>query len=79
MTLVLSQLIVMGSSYLICKSSKVCFIQRTSVQHDATTMYSDSVVDSDVDVCFLLSHATRHFPRNNSPPLVIFLSSILPS
>jgi hypothetical protein len=42
-------------------------------------MYSASVVDSDVDVCFLLSHATRHFPKKKSPPLVLFLSSILPA
>jgi hypothetical protein len=39
---------------------------------------SNIVVDSDVNVCFLLSHATKHFPRKNDPPLVLFLSSILP-
>ena len=42
-------------------------------------MYSESSVDSDVDVCFLLSHATMHSPRKNDPPLVLFLSSILPT
>jgi hypothetical protein len=42
-------------------------------------MYFYFLVDSDVDVCFLLSHATRHFPRKDAPPLVLFLSSILPS
>ena len=40
-------------------------------------MYYSSVVDSDVDVCFLLIHATIHFPKKNDPPLVLFLSSIL--
>jgi hypothetical protein len=42
-------------------------------------MYSSYAVDSDVDVYFLLRHATKHFPRKNSPPLVLFLSSILPA
>jgi hypothetical protein len=79
MALVLSQLIVIGSLYFICRSSRVCFIQRTCVQQDATTMYYASVVESDVDVCFLLDHATRLFPKKNAPPLVIFLSSMLPA
>jgi hypothetical protein len=79
MAVVLSQLIVMVLSYLICKSSNVCFIQRTCVQQDATMMYSASVADSYADVCFLLLHATRNFPKKNSPSLVLFLSSILPS
>jgi hypothetical protein len=79
MALVLSQLIVMGSPYHICKYSNVFFIQRTCVQQDATTMYSAYVVDSDVDVCFLLIHATINFPRKKDPPLVLFLSSILPA
>jgi hypothetical protein len=42
-------------------------------------MYSSSVVESDVDVCFLLDHATIIFTKKNSPPLVIFLSSMLPA
>jgi hypothetical protein len=42
-------------------------------------MYYASPVDSDVDVCFLLSHATRHSPKKNALPLVLFLSSILPT
>jgi hypothetical protein len=77
MALVLSKLIVMGLSHLICKYSNFFFIQRTCVQQDATIMYSSSTVDSDVDVCLLLIHATRHFPRKNDPPLVLFLSYIL--
>ena len=77
MALVLSQLMVMGLSYLICKFSNVCFIQRTCVQQNATKMYFSSIVESDVDVCFLLNQATRHFPKKNAPPLVLFLSSML--
>ena len=79
MALVLSQLIVIGLLYFICRSSKVCFIQMTCVQQDATTMHSASIVEIDVDACFLLDHATRLFPKKNAPPLVIFLSSMLPA
>jgi hypothetical protein len=46
-----------------CKSSRVCFIQITGVQQDATKMYYAYVVDIYIDVCFLLIHATNHFPR----------------
>jgi hypothetical protein len=77
MALVLSQLIVMGLLYIICRSSKVCFIQRTCVQQDETIMYFSSVVDSYVDVFFFLEHATRLFPKKNAPPLVFFLSPML--
>jgi hypothetical protein len=49
------------------------------VQQEATTIYSTFVVDSDMEGCFLLSHDTRHSPRNNAPPLVLFLSSTLPA
>jgi hypothetical protein len=70
---------VIGLSYLTCKYSRVCFIQITCLQQDATTMYFYFVVDSDIDVCFLLDHVTRHFPRNNAPSLVLFVSSILPA
>jgi hypothetical protein len=44
-----------------------------------TTIYITSSVDSDINVCFLLSHDTRHFPRKNAPPLVLFLSTTLPA
>jgi hypothetical protein len=47
------------------------------VEQDAIAMYSVSVVDSDVDVYILLSHATKNFPKKNAHPLVFFLSSIL--
>ena len=79
MALVLSQLIVIGSLYFICRSSRVCFIQRNCVQQDVATMYYVFVVESDVDVCFLLDHSTKIFPNKNAPPLVIFLSSMLPT
>jgi hypothetical protein len=45
------------------------------VQQVATTMYYASVVDNEMDPCFLLSHATNESPRNNAPPLGLFLSS----
>jgi hypothetical protein len=49
------------------------------VKHEEVAIYPDFVVDSDMDGCFSLSHDTRHFPRKNAPPLVLFLSSTLPT
>jgi hypothetical protein len=63
MALILSQYIGMGSSYSTCIFVKVCFIQRTCVQHVATAIYSTSAVDKDIDDCFLLSHDTKHSPK----------------
>jgi hypothetical protein len=63
MALVLSQYIGMGSSYSTCISVKVCFIQRTCVQHVAAPIYSALAVDRDTDDCFLLSHDTKHSPK----------------
>jgi hypothetical protein len=40
-------------------------------------MYSASTIESDVDVCFLLNHATGFFPMKNDPPMVLFLSYML--
>ena len=59
MELVLSQFIIIGFSYFISKSSSVCFIQMTWMQHDASTIYSASVVESEMEVCFLLNHGTK--------------------
>ena len=58
MALVLLQYIGMGSPYSTCISLRVCFIQRTSVQHDAVAIYSASAIDKDTDDYFLLNHAT---------------------
>ena len=74
---VLSQCITMGSSYFTSKSSNICFIQMTCVQHDATTIYLTYVVDSEMKECFFLSHDTKQSPKYNVAPLVLFLSSIL--
>jgi hypothetical protein len=63
MALVLSQYIGMGSSYSTYISVKVCLIQRTYVQHVVAAVYSASVVDIDIDDCFLLSHDTKHSPK----------------
>jgi hypothetical protein len=38
-------------------------------------MYSDYVVDKEMEPCFLLNHATRESPKKNSPPLMLFISS----
>ena len=38
-------------------------------------MYSDSVVDNDIEPLFLLIHATNESPKKNATPLVLFLSS----
>jgi hypothetical protein len=79
MALVLSQYIGMGSSYSTCISVKVCFIQRTCVQHVVATIYFVSVVYIDTNYCFLLSHDTKHSPKYNVAPLVLRQSSIQPA
>ena len=63
MALVLSQYIGMGSSYSTYISVKVCFIQRTCVQHVVSAIYSALAIDRDTDDCFLLSHDTKHSPK----------------
>jgi hypothetical protein len=35
-------------------------------------MYSDSVVDKEMEPCFLLNNGTRESPKKNVPPLVLF-------
>ena len=62
MALVLSQFILIGCSDFTSKFSSVCFIQMTWVQHDATTIYSASAMESEMEDCFLLKHETKQFP-----------------
>lgn len=69
---VLSQKMEIGSSYTIVISFNVCFIHRTCVQQDATTIYLALVVDKETKSCFLLNHTTNQQPRKNAPPLVLF-------
>jgi hypothetical protein len=45
------------------------------VQQVAAAMYSASVVDKEMEPCFLLSQDTNESPKKNAPPLVFFLSS----
>jgi hypothetical protein len=71
MELVLSQDIGMGSSYSTCIFVRVCFINRTCVQHVVVAIYSASVVDRDIDDCFFLIHDTKHSPKYNDAPLVL--------
>jgi hypothetical protein len=63
MELILSQYIGMGSSYSTCISIRVCFIQRTCVQHVVAEIYFASAVDKDIGDCFLLSYDTKHSPK----------------
>jgi hypothetical protein len=78
MALVLLQYIGMGSSYSTCIYVRVCFIQRTYVQPVVSAIYSTSVVDKDIDDCFLLSHDNKQSPNSNAAPLVLRRSSIQP-
>ena len=59
MALVLSQFIIIGFSYFTSKSFSFCFIQMTWVQHDTTTIYSASALESEMEDCFLLNHETK--------------------
>jgi hypothetical protein len=42
-------------------------------------MYSASAVDRDIVDCFLLDQLTRHPPRKNDAPIVLFMSSTQPT
>jgi hypothetical protein len=42
-------------------------------------MYFDSAVDKEIEDCFLLNQDTKPLTKKNSPPLVFFLSSTLPT
>jgi hypothetical protein len=42
------------------------------VQQVAAAVYSASVVDNEMDPCFLLIHATNESLRKNAPPLMFF-------
>jgi hypothetical protein len=49
------------------------------VQHAITTIYLDSDMDRETEECFLLNQDTRLLPIKNVPPLVLFMSSTLPT
>jgi hypothetical protein len=49
------------------------------VQHVVVAIYSAFVVNREIEECFFLNQDTRLLPRKNFPPLVLFLSSTLPS
>ena len=68
----LSQFITIECSYFMSRSSKVCFIQITWVQHEVASMYSDSAVESEMEDFFLLNYDTKKFPNKNASPLVLF-------
>jgi hypothetical protein len=63
MGLVLSKYNGMGSSYSTCIFFRVCFINRTCVQHGVVAIYSSSSVDNDTNDCFFLSQDTKNSPN----------------
>jgi hypothetical protein len=75
--LVLSLSIEIGFLCSILMSCSVSFIHRICVQQVVVSMYSSSVVDNEIEDCFLLSQDTKWSPKKNAPPLVLFLSSTL--
>ena len=75
MALVLSQWIGIDAVYFTSKYASVWIIHNTYVQQVAVVMYSASMVDKEMEPCFLLSQATKELPKKNAPPLVLFLSS----
>jgi len=77
--LVLSHSIEIGKLYSTLVYFNAFFIQRICVKNDVAKMYYASVVDKDIEYCFFLSQYTKQFPKNNAPPLVLFLSSTLPT
>jgi hypothetical protein len=77
--LVLSHSIDIGLLSSTLMSCNIYFIQCTCVKHVVVTMYYASIVDKEIDDCLLLNQDTRLFPRKNAPPLMLFLSSTLPT
>jgi hypothetical protein len=61
--LVSSQWIIVGSSNTILMSCRVCFIHSTCVQHSVAAIYSASVIDREIEDCFLLIQATSDSPK----------------
>ena len=55
------------------------FLPEFVVQHAPATIYYDYVVDKDTEHCFLLSQDTKQSLKMKDAPLVIFLSSMIPS
>ena len=49
------------------------------VNNSTTSIYFGSMVDSEIEDCFLISHETKHPPIKYGLPLVLFLSSRLPA
>ena len=68
-----------GSLYSTLISCNVCFIQKSCVQQATIAMYYASTIYREIEDYFLLNHDTRQFPKKNSPPLVLYMSSTLPS
>ena len=77
MALVLSHNIGFRSLYSILISCNVYFIQKICVQQVVATMYSTNSINREIEDYFFLNHDSRKFPRKNTPPLVLFLSSTL--
>ena len=44
------------------------------MQHEVATIYSNSAVESEIEDCFLLNHATKQFPKKNVPPIDVFVT-----
>ena len=53
MALLLSHRMEMGRVHVISMSCKVCIIQSSCVQQDAVATYFASVVDNEIELCFL--------------------------
>ena len=49
------------------------------MEHSVAAIYSTSVVDKEIEVCFLLFQASSDSPKNKAHPLVLFLSSTQPT
>ena len=78
--LVLSQYMTSRSLISIFIPSNSCLNQTMLEQlTTTTTTYSSSIVNWEIQFCILLVKDTSLLPRKNAPPLVLFLSSRLPT
>lgn len=79
MTLVLSQIIGMGWSYITCATCKFYFIHSNCVQQEDATIYYTSTVGREIVTFFFLKYEIINSLRKKTPPPVLFQSTTSPS
>lgn len=71
----LSQKMVAGVEMVICKSLLNCVSHSTLLVVVARALYSASVDDREMIICFFVFHETKAFPRKTQKPVTDFCVS----